>query len=294
MWRRGVLLFKFSELKILFRRLSVFLLFVFAFFAIIFAKVDNALVDTLHEGVLEITGPVMQLIEFPSRIIHRVYTYFYDVRQIYNDNRQLRAENKQMLILQNKVRTLEVENQLLSRLLNYVPPSQASFISAKIIAESGDDFTHMLLVYIGDKEVKKGQIVLGDESVIGRVDKVSSHYAKIILVTDINSKIPVVIERTRVRGVLTGNNTVMPSLVFTKSTADIQEGDLVVTSGVGGMFPAGLPIGFVHSIKNGEINVETMADISRIEYVRIVDYGLSTENEDIQKNLFESDNNGIL
>ena len=67
-------------------------------------------------------------------------------------------------------------------------------MSAKIIAESGDSFTHTLLVYIGNEAVKKGQIVLGDESVIGRIDKVSGHYAKVILVTDINSKIPVVVE----------------------------------------------------------------------------------------------------
>mgnify|MGYP004658219517 FL=1 len=54
-----------------------------------------------------------------------------------------------------------------------------------------------------------------------------------------------------------------------------------MTSGVGGMFPSGLPIGFVNSIKNGVIDVETMADISRVEYVRIVDYGLSNENEEL-------------
>jgi rod shape-determining protein MreC len=70
----------------------------------------------------------------------------------------------------------------------------------------------------------------------------------------------------------------MPSLIFTRSTADIQVGDIIVTSGVGGMFPSGLPIGFVSQINGSDMKVETMADISRIEYVRIVDYGL-TETE---------------
>ena len=229
----------------------------------------------------------MQIVEFPSRVVHRIYTYFYDLSHIYADSRALREENKQMLILQNKVRTLETENQLLSRLLNYVPPAEAVFISAKIIAESNDSFTHMLLVYIGDEAVRKGQIVLGDESVIGRIDQVSGKYAKVILVTDMNSKIPVVAERTRTRGILSGNNTAQPSLIFTRSTADIQEGDVIITSGVGGMFPAGLPIGFVSSIKGNDIRVETMADISRIEYVRIVDYGLSN-NTDGWEEFFES------
>ena len=271
---RGGLLIRIGELKVFFQRFFIFLLFVFSIFAI-------------DEATVRFTGPIMQIVEFPSRIMHRIYTYFYDIGHIYIDNRELREENKQMLILQNKVRTLETENQLLSRLLNYVPPAEASFISAKIIAESNDSFTHMLLVYVGDEPVRKGQVVLGEESVIGRIDAVSGKYAKIILVTDMNSKIPVVSERTRARGILSGNNTAYPSLIFTRSTADIQEGDVIITSGVGGMFPAGLPIGFVSSIKGGDIRVETMADISRIEYVRIVDYGLSS-NADGWEEFFES------
>ena len=279
---------KTAELKVLARRIFVVILFLASFFFILLSKVDSVVIEAANKAVLDVTGPVMQVVEYPSRIIHRIYTYFYDISHIYIENRALRAENKQMMMLQNKVRALEVENQLLGRLLNYVPPAEASFISAKIIAESGDNFTHILLVYIGDEAVKKGQIVLGDESVIGRIDEVSGHYARVILVTDINSKIPVVVERTRARAILSGDNTMMPQLIFLRSSADVQEGDIIVTSGVGGMFPAGLPIGFVNSVQSGEITVETMADISRIEYVRIVDYGLSNDDADLTSEFNES------
>ena len=286
MGRRGVFLIKTAEIKVLARRLFVVILFLLSFFFILLSKVDSVVIEAANKAALDVTGPVMQLVEYPARIIHRVYTYFYDISHIYAENRALRAENKQMMMLQNKVRALEVENQLLGRLLNYVPPADATFISAKIIAESGDNFTHMLLVYIGDEVVKKGQIVLSDESVIGRIDEVGEHYARVILVTDINSKIPVVVERTRARAILSGNNTVMPQLMFLRSQADVQEGDVIVTSGVGGMFPAGLPIGFVNSVRNGEITIETIADIGRIEYVRIVDYGLS--NDENEKSFFKN------
>ncbi|MDO4161736.1 MAG: rod shape-determining protein MreC [Pseudomonadota bacterium] len=290
MKHRGTLLIRLSELKVLLRRVFIFILFLCAFLFILLSHVDSVVIDAANRVVMNVTGPVMQVVELPSRLIHRVYTYFYDISHIYADNRALRLENKQMLMLQNKVRTLEVENQLLERLLNYVPPEDATFMSAKIIAESGDSFTHTLLIYIGHEAVRKGQVVLGNESVIGRVDKVSGRYAKVILVTDINSKIPVVVERTRVRGILSGNNTAMPQLLFTRSTSDIQEGDIIVTSGVGGMFPSGLPVGFVNSIKNGVIEVETMADISRVEYVRIVDYGLSEQSDELN-DLLENDIN---
>ena len=272
---------KTAELKVLARRLLVVALFLISLFFILLSKVDSVVIEAANKAALEVSGPVMQVVEYPSRIIHRIYTFFYDISHIYIENRALREENKQLIMLQNKLRALEVENQLLSRLLNYVPPADAEFVSAKIIAESGDNFTHILLVYIGDEQVKKGQIVMGEESVIGRIDEVSGHYARVILITDINSKIPVVVERTRARAILSGDNTMLPQLIFLRSSADVQEGDIVVTSGVGGMFPAGLPIGFVNSVQNGEITVETLADISRIEYVRIVDYGLSNNDADL-------------
>lgn len=291
MVRRSVLLIKTGELKVWLRRIFIAFLFFCSIIFLLLSKVENPAVKNIDEAALGVTGPIMQVVEYPARMVHRIYTYLYDISRIYIDNRELRAENKQLLLLQNKVRSLEVENQLLGRLLNYIPPADANYISAKIIAESSDNFTHILFVYIGDEDVKKGQIVLGEESVIGRVDKVSGQYAKVILVTDINSKIPVVVERTRARGILSGDNTAYPALIFTRSTADIQEGDVIVTSGVGGMFPAGLPIGFVNSIQNGEIRVETLADISRVEYVRIVDYGLSEKQAKVLNDFSESEQN---
>lgn len=290
MKHRSVLLISLSDLKVLLRRVFVFILFFSAFFFMLLSRTDSLIVNGISRVVMDVTGPVMHVVEFPARVLHRVYTYFYDISHIYADNRILRSENRQLLLLQNKVRTLEVENQLLERLLNYVPPAEATFMSAKVIAESGDKFTHSLLVYIGDEAVQKGQIVLGDESVIGRIEKVSGHYATVILVTDINSKIPVVVERTRSRGILSGNNTAVPQLIFTRDSADIQTGDVIVTSGVGGMFPSGLPIGFVSAINNGSITVETMADISRVEYVRIVDYGNLSKNDEL-KNFLDSKSN---
>lgn len=278
-----LLLIKFKSLGRILMKFLVFILFFVVLLFIGANKTNNETVNKVSKAGLEVVGPVMYVLEFPARIIHNVYTYVYDVSRVFTDNRALQEENKQMLYLQNKVHTLEVENRLLSRLLNYVPPAEATYVSAKIIAETGDDFTHAMIIYIGDAKVKKGQVVLAAESVIGRIEQVGGKYAKVILLNDISSKIPVVIERTRVRGILSGNNTALPQLIFTKSTADIQEGDLVVTSGIGGIFPAGLPIGFVNSIKGNEIDVEMISDLDRVEYVRVVDYGLSAENE----NLFE-------
>lgn len=276
-----LLLIKFKDIGRILWKFLVLIFLLLSVLLIVAHKSDNAVAEKINKVGLQITGPVMYVLEFPARMIHRAYTYVYDVSRVFADNRALQEENKQMLYLQNKVHTLEVENRLMAQLLNYSPPPEATFISAKVIAESGDDFTHALIIYVGDAEVKKGQVVLASESVIGRIDSVGGKYAKVILINDISSKIPVVIERTRARGILSGNNTSLPQLIFTKSTADIQEGDLVVTSGVGGMFPSGLPVGFINSIRGSEIDVETISELDRVEYVRVVDYGLFAETEDV-------------
>lgn len=274
-------LIKFKAVGRFLQRLFLVLFLILSVVFVGLNKTDNAIVDKINEAGLEFVGPVMYVLEFPARVIHKAYTYVYDLRRVYADNQALKEENKQMLYLQNKVHTLQVENELLSKLLNYSPPPEAKHISAKVIAETGDDFTHTLIIYIGNAKVKKGQVVLAAESVIGRIDRVSKNYAKVLLLNDINSKIPVLIERNRVRGILSGNNTQFPQLIFTKSAADIKEGDLVVTSGVGGIFPAGLPIGFINSVRGTEIDVETISDLERVEYVRVIDYGLSAEDSDI-------------
>ena len=99
-------------------------------------------------------------------------------------------------------------------------------------------------------------------------------YAKIITLADINSKIPVMVEKNRVRGILSGNNTPFPKLTFVPLDAEVMVGDKIITSGVSGVFPAGLPIGQVVSVSKNEIKVKPFALLEKLEYVKIVKYGI--------------------
>ena len=126
----------------------------------------------------------------------------------------------------------------------------------------------------GYGDVRKGQVVLSNRGVVGRIEQVGKLYSKIILITDINSKIPVMVERTRVRGILTGDNTPTPKMVFIPLEAELTVGDRIVTSGVAGTFPAGLPVGKISSIEKNNVKIKTFTNLERLEYVKIVDYGL--------------------
>ena len=288
MKRRKVLFVHLSHIRLMVKKFAIVLLFFIAFIMMLFSKTDNILIDKTSSVATSIFSPVVELLAIPAKVISGTLNYFYDFKDIRAENKRLREENRELVIRSSKTDSLEIENRLLSTLLNYIPPKDASFITAKVVAEEGNAFSRALILYTGGNDfVKKGQIVLSDKGVIGRIEKVGTVYSKVLLITDINSKIPVVIEKNRVRGILSGDNTSVPKLVFTPLEAEILVGDKIVTSGVAGVFPAGLPIGKVFSIEKNNIKIKTFSNLDKIEYVRIVDYNLadvSYEEDILQTN----------
>jgi len=113
------------------------------------------------------------------------------------------------------------------------------------------------------------------EGLVGRVSEVGSRAARVLLVTDLNSRVPVIVEGPQQRALLTGDNSERPCLRYLDAGAEIKVGDRVVTSGQGGVFPPGLPVGVVASLDREAPRVEPYVELSRVEYLRIVDYGLA-------------------
>ena len=133
--------------------------------------------------------------------------------------------------------------------------------------------------------VSKGQTVIGAHGVIGRIFQVSDRSSRVLLLTDINSRVPVLVENNRTRAIMAGKNTSLANLIHLPQGTKIWPGDSIITSGHGGSFPSGLPVGVVSSIGDDGIDVQFFTDFSRLEYVRIVDFGLKNMME-----IFESRN----
>lgn len=289
MKRRRSLFIHLSYIRILAKKFAIVLLFISAFVLMLLNKTETLIVEKTSSLATDVISPMVDVLVIPARSIASVYDYFRELKEVYRDNQNLREENKKLLSLYDKTRVLEVENKLLSNLLNYAAPPEATYITARVIAEEGDAFSHSVIAYTGGNgNVKKGQAALSERGVIGRVDKVGQMYSKIILITDINSKIPVMVERTRVRGVLSGDNTPTPKMIFIPLDAELNVGDRIVTSGIAGVFPSGLPVGRVGSIEKNNVKIKPFNNLDRVEYVRIVDYGLggvisSEENEEGSK-----------
>lgn len=279
--KHRVIFLHFSHLRRTVKKFAIVLLFVVVFAFMLLNKTDNALIEKTSTTAGEIIAPLTEIFVLPASLTLDGYDYLRSLRKIDEENQQLRAENRRLIMANAKNRALEIENRILSEMLNYVAPPEADFVTAKVVAEEGTAFAHSLTVYIGGgRKVSKGQVVISDKGVIGRVEEAGVRYAKIALINNINSKISVMIEESRIRGMMVGQNDVWPELVFLPLDAKINVGDKVITSGIGGVFPAGLPVGTVASINKNGIKIKPANDLSRLEYVMIVDYKLPDPAEE--------------
>ncbi len=216
--------------------------------------------------------PVVTWVGAPFRFMVQSVRDMSGLTQIRAENARLKAENKQLHEWYQTAMLLRAENQSLKDLLNVIPEPDQSYITTRVIADSGSSFVKTVLIEAGkDNAVEDGQAVLGGQGMIGRIVEVGPRASRVLLLNDINSHIPVVIEGANQRAVLAGTNEDMLVLIHLPSDVMVEKGARIVTSGSGGMFPSGLPIGEVSDIKNGTPMVKMFSDPYAAGYVQIVE-----------------------
>jgi len=132
-----------------------------------------------------------------------------------------------------------------------------------------------VLVNAGSQQgIALGQAAVTGEGLAGRVAQVGGRSARVLLITDINSRIPVMLAHNRARAMLAGTNSNHPVLLYLDPRVQVQPGDRVLTSGDGGVFPAGLPVGVVTAGEEDEVRVRSYVDWNRMEYLRLIDFEL--------------------
>ncbi|MEE8532178.1 MAG: rod shape-determining protein MreC [Alphaproteobacteria bacterium] len=241
----------------------------------ILGKADSRLIENLRVTITDITAPVLDVLSRPVASIAELVDQARGLVNMHGDNARLREENARLRHWYAVARALEEENAAFRDLLSFVADPQPSFITARVIGNSGGAFVRTLLLHAGARDgVRKGQAVVSGDGLVGRVVEAGDRSSRILLLTDLNARIPVVIESTRVPGILAGDNTDRPRLTFLPVNARASPGDRIVTSGQGGMLPPGLPIGLVAvAEKNGAL-VQLFVDWHTLEYVRVLDYTL--------------------
>lgn len=188
------------------------------------------------------------------------------------ENAQLSAENVRLREWYQTALILQAENASLQELLNLKIEPQHGFVSTRVVADSGNAFAQTALVMAGTNDgVHKGGAVLSGEGMVGRVIETGVSSSRILLMTDFNSRVPVVVEGSRQRAIVAGTNGPLLAITHLPPDSDIEPGQNIVTSGQGGLFPPGLPVGRVVSGEDGVKYVKPYADLGRVTYVRILD-----------------------
>jgi rod shape-determining protein MreC len=266
-----------QPIKALAQRFAYMGLVLGAFSLMMLGKVDAVLVDRVRAHVTDAVAPILDALSRPLFVVSSWVDEAEALVRVHEENARLREEKARLLQWQAAARGLESENKALRELLNFVPGPEVSFISARVIADTGGAYVQSLLVNAGARDgVRRGQVVVTGDGLIGRTLGVGHRSARILLITDLNSRIPVLVEPDRARAVLAGDNSERPRLVHLPPGAVVSPGDRVVTSGHGGTFPPGLPVGTVAQVGDGAIAVQPYVDRSRLEYVRIADFGLAS------------------
>ena len=264
------------QVRTMVQRFALGLLVVAAFGVMLVGKADTVLVEHARVLALDAATPALEAIARPVAAANRAIADLKEFALLRQENARLREENARLLSWQTAARRLENENERLRDLARFKDGPEAAFITARIVGDSVSAYVRGALLNVGTKGgVAHGQAVVTGEGLAGRIAEVGDNSARVLFVTDVNSRLPVQIERTRERAILAGDNSAMLRLTLMQSVGGVQPGDRIVTSGHGGSFPVGIPVGEVVATSEGNVKVRPFTDFSRLEFVRVVDYGVT-------------------
>ena len=261
--------------RVVVQRFTFAILIGAAFAIMILGKADTVLIERFRLAITDAAAPVLEVISHPVRGVRAGVQEVNQLWYLRGENARLRDEVARLSSWQAVARRLEGENAIYRGLLRSRSEPQVSFASARVIGDSGGPFVRTLLVNAGSRDgIADGQGVVAEAGLVGRIAAAGHRSSRILLVTDLNSRIPVVIEGSRYRALLAGDNSNFPRLTFLTGSARVSPGDRVVTSGHGGLLPSGVPVGTVAAVDDAAITVQPFVDWDRLEYVRILRFDL--------------------
>ena len=239
---------------------------------LVLAKLEVRAVHKAAAFVGDQVVPLVALVREPVAWSRRLGEELGAVFAVYAENQRLREENRRLLEWQTQAVRLGVENRSLRSMLEMPdPPAAATLVSARIVADSASPFVHTRLIDIGEPAgIRPGMAVLTPAGMIGRVIAVGNRSSRVLLLTDLNSKVPVIVEGSGDQALLAGDNSAEPKLELLPLNPRFRIGDRVITSGRGGVLPAGLMIGQISRIEGIRVAVRPAVDWHAIDFVAVL------------------------
>lgn len=256
-------------------------LFIAVNFTVLTMTSRNSLsVNTLERFSIFITTPFQQAVTKTISMTQSVWrTYFLSVLAV-EENRDLKKRLSKAMEVWNRSEELEHENRRLRKFVNFTQKFPATYVAAQVIARDPSPWFKTLIIDKGAADgLSKGAPVLVSEGIVGQVIQVGDDFAKVLLVIDRNSSVDALVQDTRVRGMVKGNNDDPCTFVYALRKDDIKPGETIVSSGLDRVFPKGLKIGTVravakeHSQLFQDIIIETSVDFDKLEDVLVLQKG---------------------
>ena len=221
----------------------------------------NLVKDIIYRGSLVIAAP--------SKGISGIFSDIQEHLNVYENYDKLKKENSSLKSAISKNDFLELENNQLRRLIEEQVSSSSNMVSARVMLDKQSPYLNSFIINIGsNKNIKNGMAVLNGDNFIGRVVDVNFFSSRVLLIADLNSKIPVITEPTGFHGILSGHGSKNPTLEFLPENHKINNGDKIYTSGKEGIFSPGIPIGEAKIIDN-IVEVILFSDLDQITFVNI-------------------------
>jgi rod shape-determining protein MreC len=257
-------------------RLTLPVLMVASFGVMLLGKADALLAERARTLLADGLAPIYVMLAAPISRMESALTETVSLLNMREENKRLQNENETLRRWQSIALALDSENQRLKASLYWIPDPDVSFVTARVVADAGGVYAKAVLLSVGPNHgIRKGEIAVDERGLIGRVTEVGARTARVLLITDLNSRIPVIMETSRGHALLVGTNGTRPRLQFWPEGIAPQEGERIVTSAEANAFPANLPVGTVRYTGSGAPEVEPAALLQKLEVVRIFDYGLT-------------------
>ncbi|AGI71066.1 rod shape-determining protein MreC [Octadecabacter arcticus 238] len=253
------------------RRLLVGMLVLFMFATFLIWRIDNPRVERFRMMVIDAVVPNFDWAMSPVTGVMNLLSDFQSYQRLAQQNSDLRRELQDMKSWREAAIQLDQENARLRDLINVQLDPQLTRITGVVLADSGSPFRQSVLLNVGARDgILDGWPAMDGIGLVGRISGVGNETSRVILVTDTSSQIPVTIQPSGQRAILSGDNTINPLLQFIEDPDQVTPGDRIVTSGDGGVFPADLLVGQLARGTDGRPRARLSADLERIEFLRVL------------------------
>ena len=249
----------------------LFTLYFLCLTLLIFSRLENDQIREARGLLTDLVSPVLQAASQPAIYARRSKEQLVDYLDLFQELDRLKEENQKLKHWQSQAQQLERRLEQMRALLRAVDEPALKYTTGHVIADARGPFARSVLLNVGRRHgVRNGYAVINGDGFVGRVVHSGDSASRAILISDLNSRIPVVIGPAAVRGVLVGDNSARPRLEFLPNSKAVYEGDEVLTSGHGGMLPRGLRIGVVVPDSGKGYRVRSHAALSELEYVSVL------------------------